>query len=95
MAKRTRAELARELAKRKKWQGYSERAMQYCRDVVSGRIRACKWARMACQRHLDDLVRVEPADFDRRRKKNTDRHMAGFVRRYPDTRGVHYGKGFE
>lgn len=30
-------------------------ATAYCRDVVKGRIVACKWTRLACQRQLDDL----------------------------------------
>ncbi|WP_257282122.1 terminase large subunit [Endozoicomonas sp. ISHI1] len=30
-------------------------ANKYARDVVSGRIPACKWVKLACQRHLDDL----------------------------------------
>lgn len=64
LAKRTKAELARELAKRKKWQQYSAKATQYCRDVVSGKIRACKWVVMACQRHLDDLVRSRRKDLE-------------------------------
>ncbi len=32
-------------------------ANKYARDVVSGRIPACKWVKLACQRHLDDLNR--------------------------------------
>lgn len=34
-------------------------ATQYARDVVEGRQIACKWVRLACQRHLKDLVRAE------------------------------------
>lgn len=34
-------------------------ATQYARDVVEGRILACKWTRLACQRHLKDLARAE------------------------------------
>ncbi len=30
---------------------------RYARDVVSGKQVACKWVRLACQRHLDDLAR--------------------------------------
>ncbi len=30
-------------------------ANKYARDVVKGRISACKWTKLACQRHLDDL----------------------------------------
>jgi phage terminase large subunit-like protein len=36
---------------------HSERAHQYARDVVDGRVLACKWVRLACQRHLDDMER--------------------------------------
>lgn len=36
-----------------------EKALQYAEDVVSGRILACKWVRLACQRHLRDLERQE------------------------------------
>lgn len=31
--------------------------MSYAESVASGSIVACKWVRLACQRHLDDLVR--------------------------------------
>ncbi|SHL10645.1 Phage terminase-like protein, large subunit, contains N-terminal HTH domain [Nitrosospira sp. Nsp11] len=32
-------------------------ATQYAQDVVDGKISSCKWHRLACQRHLNDLVR--------------------------------------
>lgn len=31
------------------------RAERYIRDVLSGKIPACKWVKAACQRHVDDL----------------------------------------
>lgn len=31
-------------------------AMQYAQAVTDGTITACKWVRLACQRHLDDLA---------------------------------------
>jgi hypothetical protein len=31
---------------------YAAIATQYARDVVAGKILACKWVRLACQRHL-------------------------------------------
>ncbi|HLH36010.1 MAG TPA: terminase TerL endonuclease subunit [Alloacidobacterium sp.] len=34
---------------------YAERAESYARDVVDGTTIACKWVRLACKRHLDDL----------------------------------------
>jgi phage terminase large subunit-like protein len=36
---------------------YAAIATQYARDVVDGRILACKWVRLACRRHLNDLAR--------------------------------------
>ncbi len=36
---------------------YAAIATQYARDVVEGRILACKWVRLACARHLKDLER--------------------------------------
>jgi phage terminase large subunit-like protein len=38
---------------------YAAIATQYARDVVELRVPACNWVRLACQRHLDDLVRAE------------------------------------
>jgi len=37
---------------------YAGVATQYARDVIEGRVLACKWVRLACQRHLDDLERA-------------------------------------
>jgi phage terminase large subunit-like protein len=36
---------------------YAGIATQYAREVVEGLIPACKWTRLACQRHLTDLDR--------------------------------------
>lgn len=35
----------------------------YARDVIAGRVVACRWVKLACQRHLDDLdrARTDPA----------------------------------
>lgn len=38
-------------------------ATQYARDVVDGKIIANKYHRLACQRHLDDLVKSEQPDY--------------------------------
>ncbi len=37
---------------------YSEKALQYCEDVVNGETPACELIKQACQRHLDDLERA-------------------------------------
>jgi phage terminase large subunit-like protein len=41
---------------------YASIATQYARDVCAGNIPACKWVRLACQRHLSDLERSESED---------------------------------
>ena len=41
---------------------YASIATQYARDVCAGSIPACKWVRLACQRHLRDLERSESGD---------------------------------
>ena len=48
-------------------------ANKYARDVVSGRIPACKWVKLACQRHLDDLKKTGkdwPYKFDKAKAEN-------------------------
>lgn len=37
---------------------FAARATQYAQDVVDGKIIACKWHRLACKRHLDDLQKA-------------------------------------
>jgi phage terminase large subunit-like protein len=59
---------------------YAAIANQYARDVVAGRILACKWVRLACQRHLDDLARERdakfPYRFDRKKAVAACRHIS-------------------
>lgn len=47
---------------------HAERIRLYAEEVVSGTIAACKWVRLACKRHLDDLERSldpgYPYEFD-------------------------------
>ena len=38
---------------------FADIATAYAVDVVAGKIPACKWHRLACQRHLDDLARPD------------------------------------
>jgi phage terminase large subunit-like protein len=51
----------------KKYPGVDQ-ANKYARDIVAGRLPACRWVKLACQRHLDDLSasrgRSYPYKFD-------------------------------
>lgn len=42
---------------------YAAIATQYARDVLEQRIAACRWVRLACKRHLDDIERQGSEDF--------------------------------
>lgn len=43
------------MAKEKKFPRV-EQANKFARDIVGGRLPACRWVKLACQRHLDDLA---------------------------------------
>jgi phage terminase large subunit-like protein len=42
---------------------FGDIATAYAQDVVAGKIIACKWHKLACKRHLDNLAQVGTADF--------------------------------
>jgi phage terminase large subunit-like protein len=53
---------------------------------VAGRIVACKWVKLACQRHINDLVRAKtggPFVFDEARAN----HKCRFIERLPHVKG--------
>lgn len=44
-------------------QHYARVAEQYCLEILLGQPASCKWTRLACQRHLDDLQRQQDPDW--------------------------------
>ena len=42
---------------------YIEKAEQYARDVLDGTISACKWVKLPCQRHFDDLEKSKDPEY--------------------------------
>jgi len=46
-----------------KKKSFAEIATQYAQDVVDGKIVACKWHKLACKRHIDDLAKAESGDW--------------------------------
>lgn len=68
---------------------YAERALGYARSVVAGDIPACKWTRLACQRHLTDLEHAESVDdypfyFD----DDAANHVCTFLEVLPHVKGT-------
>ena len=65
----------------------SERAIQYAKDVVSGKLPNCKWVKLACQRFLDDLKREKTDAFLYRFDKNRADRAVRFMEKMPHTKG--------
>lgn len=65
-----------------------EKANAYARDVVAGRIPACKWVRAACQRHINDLARVErDASWPYRFDETKGERVCKFIELLPHVEG--------
>jgi phage terminase large subunit-like protein len=64
-----------------------EKALGYARDVVAGKVLACKWVRLACKRHIDDLEKQKTKDFDFRFDSNKAERVCNFIELLPHTKG--------
>ncbi|OHV13002.1 terminase large subunit [Kushneria phosphatilytica] len=62
-------------------------ANKYARDVVAGRILACKEVRQACQRHLDDLTASKARTFPYRFDRDAAERVCVFIQLLPHTKG--------
>ncbi|WP_129138799.1 terminase large subunit [Modicisalibacter coralii] len=62
-------------------------ANKYARDVVAGRIPACKEVRQACRRHLDDLKAAKSRSFQYRFDRDAAETVCVFIQLLPHTKG--------
>jgi phage terminase large subunit-like protein len=62
---------------------YAAIARQYAEDVVAGTIPNCKWVRLACQRHLDDLQKVDNPEYEYRFEPRKAEAVCSFIERLP------------
>ncbi|KMN21772.1 terminase [Pseudomonas helleri] len=62
-------------------------ANRYARNVVAGKIEACKWVRLACKRHLDDLEASKSRNFKWKFNKAEAERVCAFVQALPHTKG--------
>lgn len=65
----------------------------YARDVVAGKIPACRWVRLTCQRHLDDLNRQKDKAFAYRFDPAKGEKVCRFIELLPHTKGKWAGAG--
>ncbi|QQP93548.1 terminase large subunit (plasmid) [Skermanella sp. TT6] len=63
------------------------KALKYARDVVAGKIPACKWVVLACQRHLDDLKKAKSKAFPYRFDEEKAARVCRFVENLKHIKG--------
>lgn len=71
---------------------YADVALKYCRDVVSGKIDACKYVKLSCQRHLDDLVKSKSRNFPYRFDEEKANRRCLFSELLPHVKGKWAGE---
>jgi phage terminase large subunit-like protein len=67
---------------------YAKTAERYARDVVGRKVPACRWVRLACQRHLDDLAQQKQKAFPWRFDVERAERVCGFKELLPHIKGV-------
>lgn len=66
---------------------YVNQANDYAKSVVSGKTVACKWVRLACKRHLDDLKQAKKRDFRFKFDAEAANSVCRFIEWLPHTKG--------
>lgn len=66
---------------------YTGIAKRYAEDVVAGRIPNCKWVKLACQRHLDQLARESDPTYPYRFDEMKARMFCGRMEQFPHIKG--------
>jgi phage terminase large subunit-like protein len=63
------------------------KALKYARDVVSGKIVACKWVKLACQRHFDDANKALRKDYPFRFDAGLAEWACALAEQFPHIKG--------
>ncbi len=66
---------------------YSERAEAYARKVVDGEIIACRYVKLACQRHLDDIEKSRDEGYPYVYSAKVADHVCDFIEGLPHIKG--------
>ena len=70
----------------------TNKANKYARDIVAGRITACKWVKLACQRHLDDLEKSSKSNYLYKFDKLRCEKILYFAHQMPHVKGKWAGQ---
>jgi phage terminase large subunit-like protein len=65
---------------------------RYAQQVTGGSLVACKWVRLACERHLRDLKRQSQREFDYRFDEAKAEKICRFIELLPHIKGPKAGK---
>lgn len=66
---------------------YTNAANKYARDIVAGRIPACRYVKLTCLRHLNDLKESKKKDYPYFFDKAEVENVCGFIELLPHTKG--------
>lgn len=66
---------------------YAQIAADYCADVLAGRILACKWVRLACERQQRDLTRAADPAFPYTYDEAKGARVCLFIEKLPHIKG--------
>ncbi|PKM01114.1 MAG: terminase [Gammaproteobacteria bacterium HGW-Gammaproteobacteria-9] len=69
-----------------------KQAEDYARSVVAGKILACRWIKLLCQKHLDDLERQSEDVYPYKFEPAKAEKVAKFLQLLPHTKGKWAGK---
>ena len=69
-------------------------ALQYVRDVLSTRVPACQWVRMACERHERDMARIDSEGFLYTLDVRKAERALRAIQMFREIRGPRAGKRF-
>lgn len=71
----------------KRARNYGATAERYARDVTAGKIPACRWVRLACQRHLNDLQAAKAKGYPYRFDAKAAAKACSFIELLPHVKG--------
>lgn len=71
------------------------KARQYCRDVLNGKIAACTFVRLACERHKSDLERSKDSKFPYEFDAQKAERICKFISKLVHVKGKWAGKFIE
>ncbi len=74
-------------AVRQQGRDFSAIAERYCRDVLSEKISACMYIKLACKEHLDDLQRQYDDDFEYRYDAEKGERVCRYIEKFPHIKG--------